>query len=620
LRAVGLDADESAASAAADAHRAWADGVRASAETAASVRAMMDRWGPFEGGAFGDLLDEWRSGWIGERVGVGAVDPRAGLIEAAVLDAERSGLAAMLGDASTPAPAAYLAWRRLGEDALGWPGRVEEFKTDSGAVSRLLGEAGSLPEDRRSEVTAELNAGQADRWLVLAKGVEDWGSFRAASRAASAAGLDPALLAPECGYNLLVAGLKDRVAGGEKIDADRVLAEIDRLLEPGGGVTDTAATGWMRGVTETLRSREGREIDYKTMGPARAGWEVVQYQSGRRLKYTRSLPGGGSLELGFQLIEGAPSGPCYIAETETPASVLYEIALEGPHAEAVLGVMQQDWKQGANNPRPGPCVWTWGLSLDGGRGIRASRSWITGLTGRASTYAPGIAGGIGSPGPEHPLQRVSPHAASMIAALLGCRLPTAAEWDAAYSSRGRPTADAGGWNLRDQTFETQRAYLDELGDRRTPWPDLGIFLPETPSFPMNEDAESHPWSDGLLWFDVVGPGGEQAYKHLVGNVAEYVLAGTGNAAMFTDRAASPADAIGQLGPAVTRPGTFAVIGGSALSPPALAVDRALPFDFESDKRAGYADVGFRLAFSPSEKPLSAVLEEALLDAPYLRID
>src|SRR5512146_2733886 len=67
----------------------------------------------------------------------------------------------------------------------------------------------------------------------------------------------------------------------------------------------------------------------------------------------------------------------------------------------------------------------------------------------------------GKPLPEHPMQQISICAAMYFARLAGCRLPTLAEWQAAYEASPKP-AEKPLWNLRDRTWAMEFDFARNL--------------------------------------------------------------------------------------------------------------------------------------------------------------
>ena len=100
-----------------------------------------------------------------------------------------------------------------------------------------------------------------------------------------------------------------------------------------------------------------------------------------------------------------------------------------------------------------------------------------------------------------------------------------------------------------------------------------------------------------------------AYWNDIGNVAELV---SENPAAFErhDEKTTP-DGVKRF--AAAHADGLAVIGGSALSPPELPLDKPLPVK----PGAAYADVGFRLAFTAPARSLAERLEWVLGDQDYV---
>jgi hypothetical protein len=606
--------------AAAERYARWVAQVSGSAAAASALRATLDAWTPEEDAGYGALLGAWRDSWAGQRVTAGDVDPRFGVLEDGMLEGERAALVAVLTDSGVPAALRYLGWRRLGTDET-WPVTVADFRADASAAATLQGALAELAPERRAAVKEELSGGVADRWRRLASRADGWTAFASAAEAATDFGVEPEGLSVELMYNTTVAGWRRNLAAGDPPQAHEVVSFARAVIAETGGVADESARGWLEQLAEDLSGRGDDRVDFASVGPGKAGWEAAALPNGRFVEYSLPRRDAAPLTIGFSLVAGGAGGPVYVAETEAPVSLLLSAVLDGPFADDVMSLLEADW--GAyGDPRVGPCVWAWGKQRTGGRGVQLNAGW----TARArfadggSIYAPGLGGPPEPPTEDHPLQRVTAHAAAAIAAVVGCRLPTADEWRAAYAQAGRPTASAD-WNLRDAAFETQRAFIESLGDIRSPpWPDLGVFISEDESPASAGEAISHPWSDGVLWLRGVRDGPDREFRHIVGNVAEYVQAGSGRAPLRTDTPAETRTLLAALDSAAREPDAFAVIGGSALSPPSVGVTDERRVDV-GRSLGGYADVGFRLAFSPGgPMPPRVIIAEALRAAPYLRSD
>jgi len=180
----------------------------------------------------------------------------------------------------------------------------------------------------------------------------------------------------------------------------------------------------------------------------------------------------------------------------------------------------------------------------------------------------------------------------------------------------------------------QFKYIDELNvlDGKE-WPHAGIFWPKNlqPQWPQGDgkmlyvnasDDSSLPLNDGYLWFAPASRDSE-GWSNLVGNVSEIVLDG-------------PADEMAGVEPTAeaVRPlvekfaDKWRVAGASALSGILMRgnaeYDPFEAYEYKSlrEARMGYADVGFRLAFSeggtgrPVETP-AVLLASVLASAGYL---
>jgi hypothetical protein len=164
------------------------------------------------------------------------------------------------------------------------------------------------------------------------------------------------------------------------------------------------------------------------------------------------------------------------------------------------------------------------------------------------------------------------------------------------------------WNLRDQTWETQRKYVAAGGAGR--WPDEGIFAAGRISWAVGRSATSRSENDGALYFQPANGSGGAIFHHLVGNVAEYVC----DAPEAFDRAGDKKTAVGIRAFVEHAPKSLYVIGGSALSPPEVPFDKPQPVA-KTDE--AYADVGIRLAFTAPSKSLAEKVKWAIGSPPFI---
>jgi hypothetical protein len=310
---------------------------------------------------------------------------------------------------------------------------------------------------------------------------------------------------------------------------------------------------------------------------------------------------------------GGP-GTVYLSETEVSVG-LFRNVVTAADAWAPMRALISDEKPvpEKDDLRKGPRAWVWDANPNAADPLKPPAAWLRSnsevMTGSYREYpgaqdrkqalpagAPG-----GDPSLEHPMQRVSLPASIYFASLLNCRLPTSSEWTAAYKTEQKLGAELK-WNLRDEAFARQRDHVKAVmnGKRAAfaQYPDEGSFLAKVP--PNRDAAAARADNDGVLWFSTVGSDGRapgRLFRHLVGNVAEFVVDAKAPVSLTSDQVPEYVFA--------NRAKLF-VIGGSALSPPDSPVDAPLRVDVTSKAKTlttNYSDVGFRLALDP---PASAV--------------
>ncbi|MCK5271840.1 MAG: SUMF1/EgtB/PvdO family nonheme iron enzyme, partial [Sedimentisphaerales bacterium] len=225
------------------------------------------------------------------------------------------------------------------------------------------------------------------------------------------------------------------------------------------------------------------------------------------------------------------------------------------------------------------------------------------------------------PSLDHPMQNISLAGAAYFADLLGCRLPTTAEWQGAYQEMPDFPDDC--WNLRDQTWREHQQHLFKIQDKMAqkrmtpfvPWPDTGIFRPGQN---RGKNAVVNIQSnDGVLWFkkvtDDIDKDRTYKFHHLVGNVAEFVCEDADSLDKKIEAPFTNADEVKNF---LTQ-GNYYVIGGSALSAPESTKTAPYKVPYKAGKpKELYSDVGFRLAFSSPHRKLSEELSD-LLRRSYL---
>ena len=518
------------------------------------------------------------------------------------------------------------AWRRLGRiSGPPWPASLAELDVERELRRKLAGLAGGIGDGARGEtLRRELAAEGHRRWLICYGSLSGSEDVETALSGRHEFAVDDAALAPSILYNISLYDLK----GIDPKAADaQAVSRIQQFLQkvnslPGEVTSQPDVAALMPALDEIAKDESSRQKagDLANAGPAGpglgGGWTAEVFEDGTYVDYKWEEEGH---SLRFMRIDpqGGAERAAYLCTTEMPVGLFIDVVAEvGKWDEA--RVLFKDILDRFNvrfsvvDPRKGPRVWSVERDMSG---LRLSNEWLS------SPYYP--AGRFPSPpGESHPMQFVPPAAALYAARLLGCRLPSAAEWRAAYDSFERDNpADA--WNLRDATWTLQQEHIREVIRPREPgvppppaqWPDESIFWPPDTTVVRKVGDEAGPATtehDGALWFFPVTSGRERTFQHLVGNVAEWVFDAADG---LEDMEHIPPESAGSF--TQNNSGRFRVIGGSALSPPELRpFDKPWPVDFESAGE-GYSDVGFRLCFSGPTSTKAQRLRAVLRNRSYL---
>lgn len=411
----------------------------------------------------------------------------------------------------------------------------------------------------------------------------------------------------------------------------RTVAALDRLRELGrDALADvgvrSAVSDWIGVIEgEIAEAEAGRagwdENDHGPAGvdPGRWRGELGEHADGTAfVTYTN-----GGLSIRFHLLELADGQKVFLSEDEfsvrllkaiapqlkmndepalrawlgetTPNSSKSVLRPEGPRAQRQMWnsnrprlrvVPSEAWLD-HEDPKYGPVVpnETYPAYPDP---LRSSSGWAM------------INESQGKPGLDHPVGYVTFDAARAIARAVGCRLPTIDEFGRALDEP-LPSPESGVWNLRDGvTYPAQRKHYEEAVQNGVP-----IYEPGQDCYDerVREGDPKETWEYGggggsaesKLWFEVTGPGAAQPgvrFRHLIGNVAEFVLESD------------------------DRPGGGAAMGASALSHPSVLPGRVVT---GLGSVRGYADTGFRLAidadnFGSLAKAIERVVVQSARDA------
>lgn len=591
---------------------------------------------------------------------------------------------AIRGATVDSAPIALGAWARLAE--IGWPKATSDFAVAKDFAATKVPELVDKGIDPATREAVRERAAARSRRIWLAFMNSRRGSDRAGIDAAMAnAGLfgvtprDEGDLSKPARYNALVWDLAHQAEEFAREQREKgigpaapqaalaaqtqVAKELLASFRAGSaalGLAGTDAATKLIGAMERIADRDAKPaFDPLKSGPAALRnaqgqplWKGEKV--GGAIEYSLNLPPGrlapgqSPVKLVFQPVSiSGPGGPIatYVSTHEVSVGTLIGAfeAQRGRQSWEQLQKTLRHWDFDKDDPRPGPATWSWDLRRV--KVVLSDRSkesvawkdqtgWLKGhptMQGK-SYYAPEL-GEIAPPNYDSPMDWVSPDAALLAARQMGVRLPTVEEWKAAIEAAGGEKKASGGENRRDKAWLIQFRYIDKLDVIGKEWPHAGIFWPKNlvPQWPQGDgkmlyvnasDDSSLPTNDGYLWF-APAMRDSDGWSNLIGNVSEIVLDGA------ADEMASVEPSAEAVRPLVEKlADKWRVAGASALSGIVLRgnkdYDPTEPYENKSlrEARMGYADVGFRLAFSeggtgrPVETP-AALLAHALGAGQFL---
>jgi len=521
--------------------------------------------------------------------------------------------------------AARAAWKRLEALPRGWPANSEEFRDEVQAHRSLAAAYALLKDaDRKKQLQDELIAGTRRRWEAYIEGDRDVSEIDDAVEGMKDFYLDSGStgrLKPINRFRLRLYHFRRKVLGSQITDDQVVKKEIRSFLAavsrlPDGVGAKPPVAGFVAEMTKITAARDSG-VDLTKAGPGvslpRVKSEVAD--DGSHIRYAWTTSGGERHRLRFSRIEPPGRQASYLCTTELPVGLFIDVVTSMKKWPDVDGLLCGGSAAMRSEERFGPQTWRW---KSGGKGIERTELWHPlprGYEGKEEVfYFKGAR--IGKPGSKHPVQYVSPQAAVYVARMLGCRLPSPAEW---AHARRKHDAGAGSPNLRDQTWKRQKDHVQGLisdgeigGFVDGYYPDSGIFWPEdVKTRNERQKAEALPGDDGTLWFATVDSDKGRTFHHLVGNVAELVCQAAEDLEKLEVKSAADAEKFFRA-----KADRFYVIGGSALSPPVVKPET--PARLAAKEAAfGYSDVGFRLAFTAPAESLSVRLRRLLTSRGYL---
>jgi hypothetical protein len=532
----------------------------------------------------------------------------------AAAGSKRDELVALLESPQFPEVGFVAGWFAVADGDPAWPRGAAELGRDLEFASRVRTAIKGV-DDRERVAQLEDRIGQElrQRWAVATEHSSDWTDLEASVQLRQVSGGSLEDLGNPTRFNLLVLAIADAI-DADKDDAwnqssiSALLSDLDD-----SSIDDSAARDWLDRV-EAVVSEDVDELpplDPAGVGPALAGWRVVDTQAEDRLVYESSWDE--PVRLAFRLVVLPDGRGAYVCETELSVGVVAGLAQADPEFAQAIGE-SLEWFDSQRDSRVGMLVWEWAGTKDEPELVPAA-SWVSAVWVPEGEY---FAGGqpVAYPTVESPMQRLSLSDAMFIAARLGCRLPTDAEWLAAYT-QVRGVALDSGWNLRDQRFVAQVQFVEANGES---W--RQAMMPDADALEQLRGEPSGSFDDGKVWVGEVEGGPDGPFRQIIGNVHEFVIVDPlGQEEALGSRSVPPGAETPDRWYAVARSVRAGVMGGSVFSSFNASVDEVAAV---KDVPGGWSDVGVRLAFSPESgrvrRSVSARVKSLVESAPFLPVD
>jgi len=603
---------------------------------------QLDELPPDRQGTISDIYNKWmnRDAFKESKTEVTLIVNRIEQLRktASEMDGQKiADLAGNIADASDPLayPEQIIAvWRKLGE-ITDWPAHPNDLKLALDlrkALRKLIMEKMDNAA-RKQAFSRELQDEGLNRWQkcfnnICSKDQSDREKLIGETVALKDEFVeDNSKLSTKSRFNIMIYDrsmkkLDEQAALEEIKSVDQQVEELYKGVEKPQAVQNFLVD--LRALLEE-ESKDDLAEALKRAGPMKNGrnWQAKVSDDSERVEYTWK-----DHNLTFVNVNDT----CYLCTTEVSLGLLVDV-IDAENKWAEIKKLLPEKVEG--KMKESPWVWNWSRSRTK---IVKNSSWLNNfdhqMVKRGSLSAQQIEMGnitkeglypekmeVQEPCPAHPMQNISVEAALYFAQLTGCRLPTVADWQAAYKTVKDFPDDS--WNRRDQTWDQYKQHLagiskiwkDKMypGYNLLPWPDSGVFKRDTQH--TAGDAESAvKGDDGVLWFEEVNQGADTKrtynFHHLVGNVAEFVYEGYADLDKMTETTDFNTEKVRDF--LNNNPNVY-VIGASALSPSIVKPDE--PYEAEKHDEI-YSDVGFRLAFTSPREKLNMKLRR-LLGQSYL---
>ncbi|MBL0871210.1 MAG: hypothetical protein IBJ18_11610 [Phycisphaerales bacterium] len=488
-----------------------------------------------------------------------------------------------------------------------WPASVDDYKALVQGFSAADVPISRLDEALREPARDRLRAGALNAYLRLMNAAATNAPGVSMSQVISAYDdklIPEARLPSWAKYNFALA--KARANLRPDAPEAAVKSELSTLIAAAKDQSIPASARTPAAKLADLLSETGPSFNPAGEGPAKTGkWKLDPAASvGGLLVYVFNADP--SRRVSFAEV-GQGSQRAFISTTEVSLGVLQSaIAGAGQWAD-----FRKDMGTIWGPTREGAQAWIVSgeqIALATAAAGDLSRGWFPFDKGNLTNVAI-YPQGLEPPAPswEMPAQMITPAAAVRTASALGCRLPSAQEWLAAVGGPSGADSQIAFSKLRDAGFREFDKQTADLAGKFAVRPGRGAFtLPNT-----NPATVRDPWPqrestrEPVLFRAVTDqPGASGNFRHLVGNVAEFVW---NDPASCTVAGASNDATMEQ---------NLRIIGASALSSPSIK-----PSDEQKPQRVtlrkAYTDVGFRLAFSAQgTEPLAQRAARAVDALPF----
>ena len=526
----------------------------------------------------------------------------------------------------------FAAWRRL--DDFPWPADSQTRFDQMFAIQRQMKkQVQKIDDPQRREVFHQemLQRGRA-RWRMHVDGIDEPLDYETAIAHMKTFDVKVDELDPRNRFNVLLYQIKQTKPGLSEQRLQDVIQQFHKDVNhlPQGFIQRDEVASFLIQSGELLS--EEPVSDTTQFAPEKMGltaspiadaipWHVAVEDDGARLIYTWDTNGGKihhELEFVRVASDDSTDAPFFLCTTEVSVGLFIDVVSQAGRWPDFIKLLR-DYSPGDLNAPKGPFVWKWKSYGKPTQAAKKNNRWLLGLFASEDyTYPDHI--NPGQPTDDHPMQQVSAPAAMYFANLLGCRLPSRSQWQAAYQIVGQ-NRSAMHDNLRDETWLGQKDHVTSLvasGTSIIDWPDSGIFwpvgIPDGQRLAGRDAVERTTDSDGFLWFGPVGIGSGRPFRNMIGNVAEFVFDAPQEVGQLAVTPADTPEGVQQIFDAHSD--ALYVIGGSALSPPRLKLDQPYPVDSIMG-REGYSDVGFRLAFAVPDESLQQKFRRVVTAASYL---